>query len=357
MPISKLYHTWRRKILQMRPGERKTRVANMAWLLAGIYASKSVQLSRVASQLPGQALLRSATRRLERFVDNGAIRVREWYEPIARELLERMAGHEYRLIVDGSKVGPWHQLLMVSLAYRHRAIPLAWMWVRTPRGHSKSIRQLALLQAVRALLPADAQVLLVGDQEFGAVAVLRQLDAWHWKYVLHQKGKYLIRANATQLWRKFQSVIEQPGQCVWLGQQQLTEQHAYSVNLLAYWKQGEDEPWFLATNLPNQPAALRAYARRMWIEELFGDLKDNGFDLESTRLHTVQRLNRLTLAVVLLYVDLLTTGAKAIKAGLRRLVDRKDRRDLSVFRIGLYLRERHLVNSQSFSISFFPTRC
>jgi hypothetical protein len=83
----------------------------------------------------------------------------------------------------------------------------------------------------------------------------------------------------------------------------------------------------------------------MWIEEMFGDLKDNGFDLESTRLHTVQRLHRLTRAMVMLYVELLTAGSKAIKAGLRRLVDRLDRRDLSLFRIGLYLHERHLVNS------------
>jgi hypothetical protein len=138
-----------------------------------------------------------------------------------------------------------------------------------------------------------------------------------------------------------------------VGQTAVDPEHAYSVNLLAHWQMGEDEPWFLATNLPTQRAALQAY-RRMWIEGTFGDLKDNGFDLESTCLHTVQRLNRLTLAVVLLYLDLLTCGVKGIKGGLRRLVDRNDRRDLSIFRIGLYLRERHLANSQPFSIGFIP---
>ncbi len=90
----------------MRLGERKTRVENMAWMIAEIFDSKSVQLSRIASKLPGQAILRSTTWRLERFVDNEAIRVREWYEPIARELLQNVPGHVYRLIVDGSKVGP-----------------------------------------------------------------------------------------------------------------------------------------------------------------------------------------------------------------------------------------------------------
>src|SRR5512142_363325 len=166
MSISKTYDTWRRKIMQMRPGERKTSVENLAWMIAGIFESKSVQLSKIASKLPGQATLPCTTRRLERWVDNPAIRVREWYEPIARELLQNVPGHVYRRMVDGSKVGPWHQLLLISLAYRKRAIPLEWMWVRTPRGHSSAVRQLALLRALRKLLPADAQVLLVGEQEF-----------------------------------------------------------------------------------------------------------------------------------------------------------------------------------------------
>jgi hypothetical protein len=130
--------------------------------------------------------------------------------------------------VDGSKAGPWHQLLIVSLAYRQRAIPLAWMWVGCARGHSTAGRQLALLKALRRLLPAEAQVLLVGDQEFGTVEVLQQLDQWGWSYVLHQKGNTLIRQNDTHPWQAFHSLIEKPGRCVWLGAMHLTQQHRLS---------------------------------------------------------------------------------------------------------------------------------
>ena len=41
------------------------------------------------------------------------------------------------LIVDGSKVGFGHQLLMVAVAYRRCTLSLAWSWVRTVCGHSK----------------------------------------------------------------------------------------------------------------------------------------------------------------------------------------------------------------------------
>ena len=88
------------------------------------------------------------------------------------------------------------------------------------------------------------------------------------------------------------------------------------------------------------------------IEEMFGDMKGHGFDLESTHLRNFLRLSRLTLMVVLLYVWLLSFGSRIIKSGQRRLVDRNDRRDYSLFRIGWHMADRRLINEQPFQISF-----
>src|SRR5881394_2980167 len=141
MPINQLHRTLQRLLLQLRPAERITRIRrNWSRLLVGLCLSRSVHLSKIANKkIPTQATLPSATRRLSRLLDNAAIRARDWYEPIACSLLERAAaaqgggggggGGEIRLIVDGSKVGFNHQLLMVGLAYRRRAIPVAWSWV------------------------------------------------------------------------------------------------------------------------------------------------------------------------------------------------------------------------------------
>jgi hypothetical protein len=49
------------------------------------------------------------------------------------------------LIVDGTKVGFCHQLLMVSLAYRRRAVPIAWRWAGYVRGYSLAKQQISLL--------------------------------------------------------------------------------------------------------------------------------------------------------------------------------------------------------------------
>jgi len=91
MPINRLYHTWFCRIRELRPGQRVTQVRNFVGLLVGIHQSRSVCLSRIAGKIPGAAKLTSLTRRLSRFLDNPAVRVGEWYEPVARQWIEAQA--------------------------------------------------------------------------------------------------------------------------------------------------------------------------------------------------------------------------------------------------------------------------
>ena len=355
MPTNRLYDTWMHQICKLRPNQRITQVRNFVWLMIGIYQSHSVYLSKIALKIPGPAKLVSTTRRLSRFLDNPAIHVREWYQPIAQQWLQAQwqCLKEIRLIVDGTKIGFGHQLLMVSLAYRKRAIPIAWTWVKHVRGHSSAYKQLTLLNYVRTLLPCDAAIFLVGDCEFGSVEVLKWLDQWHWFYVLRQKSDTCLWFGTSNEWKPFGSFIQKAGQSFWLGHGYLTAKEIYPTNLLIHWGVGEEEPWCLATNLPDRVMALKYYQRRMWTEELHGDLKDHGFDLESTMLHDFERLSRLTLAVAFLYVWLISIGGRTIHQGLRHLVDRNDRRDLSVFQIGLRYIERMLTNDFSVSVPLF----
>jgi hypothetical protein len=256
-------------------------------------------------------------------------------------------GGEVRLIVDGTKVGFKHRLLMVGLAYRKRAIPIAWSWVRSEKGHSSSYKQRALLDYVRRLMPDGAtRVSVVGDSEFGAVKVIEQLEEWGFYYVLRQKSSHLVCSKwqpQQHQWRTLGELIERRGERVWLEGALLSRLHAHQTNLLLYWERGEKEPWLLASNLPTSREALRAYKRRMWIEEMFADFKGHGFDLESTQLRHFARLSRLTLAVAMLYVWLVEHGAQVIKRGQRCMVDRSDRRDYSVFRLGCNMLDRRLA--------------
>jgi hypothetical protein len=136
MPSNRLYNTIFKWINQQWPGWRVTQKRNLAWLLVGIYLAKSVLLSKIALEIPGQAVEVSVIKRLSRFLGNPVLQVRTCYDPLVQPLLQSIAQFGcVRLIVDGTKVGPYHKLLMVSVAYRRRAIPVAWTWVPHVRGH------------------------------------------------------------------------------------------------------------------------------------------------------------------------------------------------------------------------------
>lgn len=356
MTTNQLYHTLMRQIGQVVNGQRITQQRGLAWLMTCLYLGRSPHLERIANKIPGPAKRRSKGERLRRWVNNSAVNVRRWYGPVARQLLAAAGaeGRPVRLIIDGTRIGSDHQLLIVALAFRRRALPVAWTWVRGRLGHSCARQQTALLAHVHSLLPEGATVQLVGDSEFGAVSLLRLLDAWGWQYALRQTGKHLVQVTDAALWQRFDNLVTAPGQSAWCPQAQLTLKHEYRTNLLAVWQAGESRPWLLATNLPTSRTTLRLYRCRMWIEEMFADCKSNGFDFQTVRLRHSQRLSRLMLAVALLYVWLIAFGSYVVKRGQRALVDRKDRRALSLFRIGFDMLERCLVNGEAFSLRLLP---
>jgi hypothetical protein len=244
---------------------------------------------------------------------------------------------------------------MVGIAYRRRALPLAWTWIRTKQGHSTVRKQVALLAYVQSLVPKGSHISLAGDSEFGNVDLLRQLDSWSWDYALRLKGTR--RFMPYGVWRllRLDRQKPEPGEMRWLGRVNLTASNPYITNLVFYQARGEDTPWYLATNLPGPHKALQLYRRRMWIEEMFGDMKGHGFNLEATFLQHFLRLSRLTLAVCLLYLWLVATGEQVINDNLANEVDRTDRRDLSIFRMGWDFIERCLALDDPVPITFIPT--
>mgnify|MGYP001812563647 FL=1 len=76
------------------------------------------------------------------------------------------------------------------------------------------------------------------------------------------------------------------------------------------------------------------------MEEMFGDMKGHGFDLESTHLRDAKRIERLMLGVCITFVWLITLGSWVVKNGYRHLIDVNSRGDKSYFRLGWDWAER-----------------
>jgi hypothetical protein len=344
-PLPQLYSSLRHFIRQTLPDDCPTRLTNLVWMLGGLFLSRSVQLNLIARKIPVRAKKLSTVKRFSRFLDNPAVKTRAGYDPFARWImLSAASGGALHLLIDSTKIAFDFRLILVSVAYRRRSLPLGWVWVKQTSGHRTTWMQVGLLQTVKVMLPAGLQVSLVGDCEFSRCPLIAQLRAWGWDYALREMDFQSVWWQGNGVWQRLDSLLTRPG-CRWLGWVVFTHMHEQLTHLVVYWRKGEPQPWYLATNQRSVTAAVRLYRRRMWIEALFADLKRHGFDLEGSHLRSALRLGRLTLLVCLLYLWLMAMACRVQITHQTDLVDRHDRRDLSLFRLGWDFVERCLCLS------------
>ena len=187
MPIAcHAYYTVRERLRILLTGVSKPQLTNLSLLTFGLFAAGNSQLPRIAARLPLMTGAASLTQRLRRLLRNEAIVPGTLYAPVARFLLATFAGGGARLILDATDLGGRLPVLFVALAYRGRALPLAWRMLPAP-GCSEFAEQKALLSAVAALVPPSVQVTLLADREYGSVAITRFCLQRDWHFCLRVK--------------------------------------------------------------------------------------------------------------------------------------------------------------------------
>lgn len=349
-----LYHKVLQQIRQWLPQERVTRQRNLALLVAGLYLSMTIHLSQIASTWPLAGKELSLTNRLRRFLDNQRVTVERWYVPLVRQLIDTFADKRLCLVVDCTQVGFNHRLLMIGLAYRKRTLPLAWSVHQGRKGHVTTAAQIALFEQIRFLIPASAEVWVLGDTAFQHVPLLRWIRRRGWHFVIRQQGRIKVY-HTPHGWHKINTFSLAEGQTRVIGWVRVTEKYdAGWYWLVLHWAEGEDEPWYLLADRAGERSLIRLYTVRMWIEEMYGDMKGHGFDLEATHLQDADRIARLVLGVCITFLWFISLGSWVVKRGLRHFIDRKDRRDKSYFRLGWDWLKRCQRLNQPFKLRFCP---
>lgn len=350
-----LYHKIFGQLRQWVPGERVTRVRNGALLVMGLYLGKAVHMAHIVRVWPLLGKEISLVNRLRRFLDNHRVQISHWYRPVVEPILQRLDGQPIRLVIDVTKVGLGHRMAMVGMAYRRRTLPIAWTVVKGQKGHVDAQTTIRLLREVRAWLPPHSPVELVADAGYESIPLFRWLSRQHWHFVIRLAGRTQFSKDGEN-WVKLSQYPLKVGQTRTVGWVRLTAQHNFGwLYLMVHWDDGEDDPWYLIANHAlSAQTLIRQYGRRMWIEEMFGDMKGHGFDLEATHLRDAQRISRLVLGVCMAYIWLISVGSWVVKNGRRHLIDVKSRRDKSYFRLGWDWLARCWRLNQPLPIRFIP---
>ena len=316
------------------PRASKPQVRNQALVTLALAYSPNCHLAMLATLLPVPGQRESLIQRIRRWLDNQAVTQQRCYAPLVHRLFAQWSGVEVGLVMDRTDIEHQWSILMLALAFRHRALPLAWRVL--PFGGTDAETQVALLEQVQPHLP-DAQrvrITLYGDCEFRAVQVQRYCQARHWHWQLGLKSDTLFRQGATD-WQPLQSIALSHGQRCYLQEVTLTRQHAFGpVNLIADWTSDQDAPRYVATDQPADRHTWRRGRKRFWIEPFFRDWKSYGFDLESSKLIHPHRLEALLLSMATATLWMIHVGQWVIETGRRPLLEARHKRDYSIFRLG-----------------------
>jgi len=323
-------------------GRQAQHLNTLAGLMSGIVGSESCQLPEIANKVPGGSKKESRVKQFYRWLTNPDITPEVYFIPYIQAVLTALAAtHNLLLAIDGSTIGRGGLVLLISVIYKKRALPIAWLVVSQKKGHVPEDLHLQLLQQVYALIPADATVILVGDGEFDGLRFQTQLTAWGWDYVCRTAKTTLVSDGTTvfpltDLWL-------QPGDCYALPDVTFTAAGYGPVQVLAWWDAAYAQPLYLVTNLDLPEEARHWYRRRYRIETFFADQKSRGFNLQRSHLADPARLSRLLIAACLAYIWLVHLGVIAHRDDWVRIIHRPDRCDLSLFHLGRDLLE-HFLN-------------
>lgn len=355
------YDAVKNKLRQLLPEmweECESRMINLSLMVSAIPKAKDLTQSAIAAEMPLAAQDTSLAQRQRRWSKNEQVKDRDYYQPIIQPFLQALSRVTIPIILDTSEIGLNCHLLMVAVGYQRRALPVVWQAGEGSRGHTDGDLQIDLLTYTAQLLPDTADVIILGDGEFGHVQLLDWLETFHseWAYGLRVASDTYVLFEGQ--WRRLDSFEVRPGETIWLEQVYLTRQAAFGpVNVWLTWDIKHDRLVPIVTNLPLAQELHYWYQKRPWIEPLFGDVKGHGFDLQTCRLRHPERIDRLMLAVSLAYLWMCFLGVLAILTGHAKLVDRSDRRDRSIFTIGRLWLNRLLKLDFPIRVGFFPFPC
>ena len=308
--LRELYHQWNEQIKCLYEWKRPENHKVLAWLMVAILVGKDVCLERLGVNLPHEAKPESVGQQFRRWLKNKHVDERMVYDPIAREVLQKIRYRRLRVQIDRVQIKTRQNVLMMSVWYRNRAVPLAWICL-SHRGHSKQTHWQELMDYLAAILPPEKQVIILADREFGNPHRLRYVEKKGWDYAIRLKGNcYFYDPSWGQPfdWWQLDQMSPRQGNRYAIPDLRLGMSEFFPFHLACAWAVGSDEPWFIATNLKHPINALKEYARRFGCEELFSDLKKRGFNWEDSRIPDPKRLSRLLLALALLVFFLLALG-------------------------------------------------
>jgi hypothetical protein len=325
----KWYREIRLTVKRCLPFLLSTQGANLALLVRAILLKRSLCQTELARTYPRPRVrqvpnpkhdLLHRVKRLSRFLGNEQVDPQRVQIALLPYILARLGPLRWiGLCIDWTYFdAPAFrvQVLKIGLARCGRVIPLlqvAYDRDNLPANSSQNRIEVEALAEVLAALPKHCRPIILADRGFARSEFFCWLLARHLDFVVRiDKGTCVTDASGKRCKLGVDLTIEL-GQQRWLGRVRCALYHGRPsdiwLNVACSWLPAPsvaarkdpvepDEPWYLATTVPNVQLAVDWYRRRFWIEESLRDDKSRLL-LDEVRVESTLRLNRLLMALTI----------------------------------------------------------
>ncbi len=322
------------KLFNFRQWADKRHLKLFAQMVGATIQAGSSNLNAWVPYVTGRAELAASTvRRFSRWMNNANVRVADVYAPIIKDALSEWGQETIYLAFDTTML--WNQFCRISLSvvYRGRAVPLAWLVIKHPSSMVSVSHYEDLLRQAAALLPPNVKVVLLADRGFADVKLLKLCGELNWRYRIRIKGNFVIYQGGKRI-GSVSSQVPNRGDCRFFMNVSITAGHFGPVHLALARHSVNGEFWYVVSDELTSMTTFNEYGLRFSIEEQFLDEKSNGFKLAHSSIRNEKALTRLCLVLACAIVFLVAQGTQVVKENKRRWVDPHWYRGKSYFKIG-----------------------
>jgi hypothetical protein len=313
-------------------------------LIQVVQSIKEVTLESIATKLAMPIKFESRRKKVQRFLSDDKWNLDDIWLSL---IIDWIAGSVNQnniiyLAIDRTK---WqsNNILMVSMIWRNRAIPIYWKMLDRQGNSTLEQQQLVLTPVFTAL--SSYKLLVLGDREFCSVTLANWLRDRKVGFCLRLKKNVCIKTES-ELWTELKLLGLEPGNSFF--DREVTIRKTAPIkgfNLAGKWlgkyrNITTKEPWYILTSLLDLQVAVDAYSKRFGIEEMFRDFKGGGYNLEQTNL-TGDRLSNLLILLSLAYLKSIIQGIDIKSKQVQEYLGRKTEKHRkyarhSTFYVGLW---------------------
>ena len=316
------------------------RLKNLVYIIIGIILSKSVQISDISEKLKDdftEATEDSKMKRIYRFFSSSPINADYVYsffiEEVIKKYVKRSRDRKIIIIFDHTTLDDRFLILQFSLKVGKRAIPLWYKIFEYNEKNNKKFKHIkeGISELNEIFKAYNYEVILLGDRGFKSVDLFKFINELGLKYCIRCTNDMLVKIEGKKKIKYLRDITPIKNYVKKFNKILLTAEK-YKCNLAVCKAEDSDDTWYLATNIDSK-YAVREYKKRFIIEEMFKDLKSNGFNIEDTWTEDIVYFRNLYLCVSMAYTWIIILGADCSKNKKSRIIGATKKINNKVIRI------------------------